>query len=63
MAIAVFFDTSVLLAGLVDFGPQSAPAQSLLHAMVEKQTPPAATAWHRCLEFSRCPRVCLLNSG
>ena len=51
MAVAVFLDTSVLLAGLVDFGPQSAPAQSLLHAIAEKQVPAAATAWHCCLEF------------
>lgn len=51
MAVTVFFDTSVLLAGLVDFGPQSAPAQSVLHAVAEKQVPAAATAWHCCLEF------------
>ena len=51
MAIGVFLDTSVLLAGLIDLGPQSAPAQSLLHAVAEKQVPGAATAWHCCLEF------------
>jgi predicted nucleic acid-binding protein len=51
MAVRVFLDTSVLLAGLVDFGPQSAPAQSLLHAVAEKQVPDAGTAWHCCLEF------------
>ena len=51
MAVAVFLDTSVLLAGLVDFGPQSAPAQSLLHAVAEKRMPAPATAWHCCLEF------------
>ena len=49
--MSVFLDTSVLLAGLVDFGPQSAPAQSLMHAVAEKQVPDAATAWHCCLEF------------
>jgi predicted nucleic acid-binding protein len=49
--VIVFLDTSVLLAGLVDFGPQSAPAQSLLHAVAEKRVPSAATAWHCCLEF------------
>ena len=48
--MTAFLDTSVLLAGLVDFGPQSAPAQSLLHAVVEKRIT-AATAWHCCLEF------------
>ena len=47
----VFLDTSVLLAGLIDFGPQSAPAQSLLHAVTEGRIRTAATAWHCCLEF------------
>lgn len=51
MAVAAFLDTSVLLAGLVDFGPQSAPAQSILHAVAEKQVAPVGTAWHCCLEF------------
>ena len=49
--MSVFLDTSVLLAGLVDFGPQSAPAQSLLHAVAEKDVRAPATAWHCCLEF------------
>ncbi len=52
MAVAAaFLDTSVLLAGLLDFGPQSAPAQSVLHAVAEKAVPSAVTAWHCCLEF------------
>ena len=51
MAVSVFLDTSVLLAGLVDFGPQSAPAQLLLHAVAEKRVAAPATAWHCCLEF------------
>lgn len=51
MAVSVFLDTSVLLAGLVDFGPQSAPAQSLLHAVAEARVANPATAWHCCLEF------------
>jgi predicted nucleic acid-binding protein len=51
MAVTVFVDTSVLLAGLVDFGPQSAPANLLLHAIAERQLANAATAWHCCLEF------------
>jgi predicted nucleic acid-binding protein len=51
MAVKVFLDTSVLLAGLVDFGPQSAPSQEILHAVAEKHLPQAATAWHCCLEF------------
>jgi predicted nucleic acid-binding protein len=51
VAVAVFLDTSVLLAGLIDFGPQSAPAQSILHAVAERTIPSAGTAWHCCLEF------------
>ena len=49
--MTIFLDTSVLLAGLIDFGPQSAPAQSLLHAVAEKNVHAPATAWHCCLEF------------
>jgi predicted nucleic acid-binding protein len=49
--VSVFLDTSVLVAGLIDFGPQSGPAHSLLHAVAEKRVAPAATAWHCCLEF------------
>jgi predicted nucleic acid-binding protein len=56
--MSVFFDTSILLAGLVDFGPQSAPAQAILHAVAEKQVPAPATAWHCCLEcFSVATRL------
>ena len=51
MAVTVFFDTSVLVAGLVDFGPQSAPAQLLMHHVAEKHLAATATAWHCCLEF------------
>lgn len=49
--MSVFLDTSIILAGLIDFGPQSAPAQSLMHAVAEKRVADAATAWHCCLEF------------
>jgi predicted nucleic acid-binding protein len=49
--VSIFLDTSVLLAGLIDFGPQSAPAQALLHAVAEKKLTSSATAWHCCLEF------------
>jgi len=51
VAIAAFLDTSVLLAGTIDFGPQSAPAQSLMHAVAERQLTNVGTAWHCCLEF------------
>jgi predicted nucleic acid-binding protein len=45
----VFLDTSVLVAGLIDFGPPSAPAHQILHA-VAVGTIAAGTAWHCCLE-------------
>jgi predicted nucleic acid-binding protein len=51
VAVTAFLDTSVLLAGLVDFGPQSAPAQAVMHAVAERQLAGPATAWHCCLEF------------
>ncbi len=49
--MSAFLDTSVLLAGLVDFGPQSAPAQALMHEVAERRVDAPATAWHCCLEF------------
>jgi hypothetical protein len=49
--VSVFLDTSVLLAGLIDLGPQSVPAQSILHAVAEEDVPRPGTAWHCCLEF------------
>ena len=49
--MSTFLDTSVLLAGLIDFGPQGAPAQTLLHAIADKRVHSPATAWHCCLEF------------
>ena len=49
--MSVFLDTSVLLAGLIDFGPQSAPAQTVMHAIAEERVAKPATAWHCCLEF------------
>ena len=58
MAVSTFLDTSVLLAGIIDFGPQSAPAQRILHAIAEKTLTGAATAWHCCLEFyAVCTRL------
>lgn len=51
MAVNVFLDTSVLVAGLIDLGPQSTPAHLLMHAVAEKTVAPASTAWHCCLEF------------
>ena len=55
---ATFLDTSVLLAGLVDVGPQSAPAQQVMHAVAERRIAAPATAWHCCLElFSVATRL------
>jgi predicted nucleic acid-binding protein len=51
VAVGVFLDTSVLVAGLIDFGPQSAPSQAVMHAVAERTIPSAGTAWHCCLEF------------
>lgn len=67
MALGPFLDTSVLLAGLVDFGPQSAPAQEALHAVAEGKAGRAGTAWHCCLEFfsvaTRLPPEFRLSPG
>lgn len=49
--MSTFLDTSVLVAGLIEFGPQSMPAHLVLHAVAERRIAPAATAWHCCLEF------------
>ena len=51
MAVAAFLDTSVLLAGLIDLGPQSAPAHTILQGVAQKTIAAPATAWHCCLEF------------
>jgi predicted nucleic acid-binding protein len=51
VALNAFLDTSVILAGLVDLGPQSAPAQSIMHGVAEKTIAAASTGWHCCLEF------------
>ena len=51
MSGAAFFDTSVLLGGLIDLGPSSAPAQRLMTAVATGQLRRVHTAWHCCLEF------------
>jgi predicted nucleic acid-binding protein len=51
VAVNVFLDTSVLVAGLIDLGSQSTPAHLLMHAVAEKTVAPVSTAWHCCLEF------------
>jgi predicted nucleic acid-binding protein len=49
--MTVFLDTSVLVAGLIDLGPQSSAPHLLLHGVAERTIAPVATAWHCCLEF------------
>jgi predicted nucleic acid-binding protein len=65
--MSVFLDTSVLVAGLIELGPQSTPAHLLLHAVAEGKVAPAATAWHCCLEFfsvaTRLPAEFRLTPG
>jgi predicted nucleic acid-binding protein len=47
----VFFDTSVLVAGLIELRPAPDPAQQLLTEVAEGRLETAQTAWHCCLEF------------
>ncbi|HYN02357.1 MAG TPA: PIN domain-containing protein [Vicinamibacteria bacterium] len=44
-------DTSVLLGGLIEFGPRVAGAQAVLRAVSEGPARRTLTAWHCCLEF------------
>ncbi len=46
-----FFDTSVLLGGIVDFGPEVAANQRIMAAIAAGTVPRPKTAWHCCLEF------------
>ena len=56
MAVAAtFLDTSVLLGGLLDFGPQSAPAHSVMHARV----PPLARRAAHLLDAEVFARMCV----
>jgi predicted nucleic acid-binding protein len=47
----VFLDTTILLGGLIDFGPTSADAQYILDAVAARSIVHPKTAWHCCLEF------------
>ncbi len=47
----VFFDTSVLLGGLIELGPASESAQGLLDLVAGRRGGRPTTAWHCCLEF------------
>jgi predicted nucleic acid-binding protein len=46
-----FFDTSVLIAGMIDFGGSSHHALLLMDAVADGRIERPLTAWHCCLEF------------
>lgn len=48
---AVFFDTSVMLAALIDFGEASIDPIAVYEAMIAEEISKPVTAWHCCLEF------------
>ncbi len=48
---SIFFDTSVLLAGTIEMGEVSQPAQSIMDAVADQRLPDVHTAWHCCLEY------------
>jgi hypothetical protein len=47
----VFFDASVLVAGMIEFGRGSHHAQRLMDAVADGRIQSPLTAWHCCLEF------------
>lgn len=47
----VFFDTSILLGGLIEMGDASLPADRILNDIARGAVPQPLTAWHCCLEF------------
>lgn len=46
-----FFDTSVLIPGVLVLGPDGEPAQRIFDAIADGRIPNPGTAWHCCLEF------------
>jgi len=51
LLVPVFFDTTVLLGGYIDFGESSIHAQRLVDAVADGLIGEARTAWHCCMEF------------
>jgi len=47
----IFFDTSVLVAGIVAFQGRPTQAQRVLDAVADRRIRTPLTAWHCCLEF------------
>jgi predicted nucleic acid-binding protein len=46
----IFFDTSVLVAGLIEMGDTSLAADRILDAVKTRRVSRPVTAWHCCLE-------------
>jgi predicted nucleic acid-binding protein len=57
---AYFFDTSVILAGIIELGSDHAASQVVMDAIADGRFEGPMTAWHCCLEFysvaTRLPR-------
>lgn len=55
-----FFDTSVLLGGIIELAGPDSPQQRAMAAVVDGRVEAPRTAWHCCLEFfsvaTRLPR-------
>jgi predicted nucleic acid-binding protein len=49
--LPVFLDTSVFVAGLIELGPASEPAERILSVVADGKIEEPLTAWHCCLEF------------
>lgn len=49
--VEAFFDTSVLLAGLIEIGGPEEAAQKVMAAVSQGRVQNPSTAWHCCLEF------------
>jgi hypothetical protein len=47
----VFFDTSILVAGIIDFGRTSRHALLLMDGVADGRIEHPMTAWHCCLEL------------
>lgn len=47
----VFFDTNILVSGLLSIGSSGDSSQELLWAVAEGGIPRPVTSWHCCLEF------------
>lgn len=51
MVRGAFFDTSILLGGLIELGPASRAPQRVFDAVAAGRFERPGTAWHCCLEF------------